>query len=703
MKNNALTWAGRLAVPMLAVALGLICATGSGEPASGPTSRPARGPGGKPSILAFKAPTVDGQRFNFIEVNQRRRIAIVLFDPTGKGAPWAIQAAERLHTERFEHNIEVIGVMVPPALWFVPPKQIAPAKVTYPQLVSAARGYLRKMGATFPCIADFTGVLSKRYIQVAKIADRQWITSIFLFPQWARPADGMALQAAEARKAADQADYLYRTVLFQLGIASPSGVDPLAGDHPKAPEITLVDLKGKTHRLKDYRGNVVVVAFMMRKCKKCKAQMAYLNGLRLLYSASARPTKRSLEILGVSTDAAGAALKAHVAERGYAFPVGSDTDWKIRSAFRHRGGLPNTFIVGPDGTVRYHHQSFQPGLNEVLHMEITTLLGEKTRPMLNAERFGGARSCKVCHPTEHTDWTLTRHACAWETLVRIGKEHDPKCIRCHVVGYRAKGGFVSDYDTPHLADVQCESCHGRNGCKAFTGKPNPPVEPAVCRSCHDAKHSPRFDFKAARPNIVHNRAAELMKLPRAERAKRLKTLCFNANREVFSPDTPYIGSAACGKCHPVSYKAVAGKKHASATRSLKDAAPVGLYVPKHKRGKVGLKDPECLRCHVTGFGRPGGFPANVPDDPLAHAMSGVGCEGCHGPGKAHADDPTKPRLIAKLGGTCNECNVLPICRRCHDDRDSPRFKYAEAITKARHPFGKAVSPGATTKAAAAQK
>jgi hypothetical protein len=73
-------------------------------------------------------------------------------------------------------------------------------------------------------------------------------------------------------------------------------------------------------------------------------------------------------------------------------------------------------------------------------------------------------------------------------------------------------------------------------------------------------------------------------------------------------------------------------------------------------------------------------------------MAGVGCEACHGPGKAHADDPKKPRAIARLGGTCPECNVLPICRQCHDDANAPDFDYKQALPKAVHPVGKAVAP-----------
>jgi hypothetical protein len=75
-------------------------------------------------------------------------------------------------------------------------------------------------------------------------------------------------------------------------------------------------------------------------------------------------------------------------------------------------------------------------------------------------RYVGMEKCKECHPEDvktYSEWKYSRN---FRILEMRGKEHDPKCVPCHTTGYGQPGGFVSVEKTPHMKNVQCESCHG---------------------------------------------------------------------------------------------------------------------------------------------------------------------------------------------------------------------------------------------------
>ena len=685
----------------LAVALAaVLCLAGcssESETAAAPPPRPVarqEPPPRRPkNTLAFAADTLEGWHFDFAERNARRRLIVYLVDVAAPPATRTSAIAERLHQERHAYNLEVVGVVVPPGYRPLSARRMPARPPSAADLAALASKHLARVGAAFPCVADADGAIVERYAKAWGRHKLDALPAFYAFPVAAHQPSGRPIFGHTGLKSAEREGYIHRRVLKQLGIETKADVDPLAGHHPPVPDVTVTDIAGKTHRLRGYKGRLLVFVFITRHCPRCKQELRFLGDMLAAYGQAKRKDGPWLELLVVCSDASGKSLEAFVKERGYTFPVASDTDWAVRSAFRYRGATPDTFVVGPGGRIRFRHRGYPKELKPILHMEIRTLLGLDTRPLLQAGAYGGDVACRVCHGQQHADWALTRHACAWDTLVRLGKDDDPKCARCHVVGQGERGGFVSKRRTPHLVNVQCESCHGRNGCAAFRAdRSAPAVAAARCTPCHDAVHSPRFDFAGYRPRILHNRAAELARLPRAEREARLRSLCSGGGRQIFAPDSPYVGSAACGKCHTTEYEALAGGLHAKALEPLAKAAPDHYHVPRHKRGVVGLRRPECVRCHVTGHGQPGGFPASPPASPLTHPLAGVGCEACHGPGKAHAADPKKPRAILRLGGTCRECNILPICRQCHDDANAPDFDYQKALPKARHPVGKAIAP-----------
>jgi len=89
--------------------------------------------------------------------------------------------------------------------------------------------------------------------------------------------------------------------------------------------------------------------------------------------------------------------------------------------------------------------------------------------------YQGTKKCKKCHIKQYKSWSQTKMAQAFELLkpgVRAeGKKSvgldpdadystDETCIPCHTTGYGKSGGFISLEETPELAGVGCEVCHG---------------------------------------------------------------------------------------------------------------------------------------------------------------------------------------------------------------------------------------------------
>jgi hypothetical protein len=124
----------------------------------------------------------------------------------------------------------------------------------------------------------------------------------------------------------------------------------------------------------------------------------------------------------------------------------------------------------------------------------------------------------------------------------------------------------------------------------------------------------------------------------------------------------YVGSEACGRCHPRAYARWRASAHA------RDYA-----------GLVGADrlDPSCLRCHVTGHGDPLGFAGAVP------GLAGVGCEACHGAGADHAGSAFPELVPTATGGDCPPCEVNRVCRLCHTPARSPGFELARSLERVR--------------------
>jgi hypothetical protein len=128
-----------------------------------------------------------------------------------------------------------------------------------------------------------------------------------------------------------------------------------------------------------------------------------------------------------------------------------------------------------------------------------------------------------------------------------------------------------------------------------------------------------------------------------------------AARTAAEPATATWGTTtACAACHADRLAAWSFSPHARAYTALLTADKAS--------------DPECVPCHTTAWGEPGGNAAL--DENAMRTWRGVQCESCHGPLARHPDDPkatSRPVTAA-------------TCTGCHDRANSPGFAW-EAYRK----------------------
>ncbi|PIE22629.1 MAG: hypothetical protein CSA62_11690 [Planctomycetota bacterium] len=141
----------------------------------------------------------------------------------------------------------------------------------------------------------------------------------------------------------------------------------------------------------------------------------------------------------------------------------------------------------------------------------------------------------------------------------------------------------------------------------------------------------------------------------------------------------YVGNASCAECHPAAAKVWAKTKHAHAWESL---------VERGKRDHWPVtQHPECVSCHVVGYGEKSGF---ITITKSKH-LKDVGCESCHGPGSRHTQFWEKE--AATLDGTeyelAKQKGLMPKigfnrCFHCHTLEQSPGFLPQERWKQIEH-------------------
>lgn len=132
-----------------------------------------------------------------------------------------------------------------------------------------------------------------------------------------------------------------------------------------APDFSLPDMDGKTHKLSDYRGKVVMLNFWATWCPPCRREMPSMEALH--QSMKGKP----FQVLACNQQESDNTVWAFTAQLSPepTFPILLDSKSAVSETF-NVAGLPTTFIVDKAGMIAYR----AVGGREFDHPDIIALL-----------------------------------------------------------------------------------------------------------------------------------------------------------------------------------------------------------------------------------------------------------------------------------------------------------------------------------------
>ena len=118
-----------------------------------------------------------------------------------------------------------------------------------------------------------------------------------------------------------------------------------------APDFTLTDIKGKTHKLSDYRGKNVMLTFWATWCAPCIMEVPHLKALR---DTVGQDELGMLAISYVSTMPPNTAemIKDFTEKNRLNYTVLSTDMRDMPAPFDSINAIPSSFFINPDGKIK---------------------------------------------------------------------------------------------------------------------------------------------------------------------------------------------------------------------------------------------------------------------------------------------------------------------------------------------------------------
>jgi cytochrome c biogenesis protein CcmG/thiol:disulfide interchange protein DsbE len=157
-----------------------------------------------------------------------------------------------------------------------------------------------------------------------------------------------------------------------------------------AADFSLKDIDGKTVKLSDYRGKVVLLDFWATWCGPCKIEIPWFIDMQR------RLKDRGFAVIGVSMDEEGwEVVKPFLAQMNvnYRVVIGSDS---VAQSYGGIEALPTTFLIDREGRIAATHvglnsrKDFEDGIQQLLESP-TPVGGGTARVALPASAVGTKR------------------------------------------------------------------------------------------------------------------------------------------------------------------------------------------------------------------------------------------------------------------------------------------------------------------------
>jgi len=297
--------------------------------------------------------------------------------------------------------------------------------------------------------------------------------------------------------------------------------------------------------------------------------------------------------------------------------------------------------------------------------DFTILQHNFTGPLISPPLYVGADACLACHADIHTDWAMTIHATAFNTLLEVGSGDDYLCFPCHAVGYGKASGFIDLATTPHLANVQCENCHGP-GSNHVSDPNNVPLEVNLdsdsCGACHQSCHGLCGDnHHPQHEQWLESKHSVALQLIQWEPGTTDECLQCHSTEYRLAPEgeKPTLWEVfydiECAACHRAHGSPNVGQLRLPPHQLCADCHTMGGAVPGEEP-----QQPQAETLHSTGGYRLNGTPLTGPYSTHWWGVP-LECVQCH----VHFEPAAGPGLPMNSGHTFR--HNLRACEPCHSE------------------------------------